>query len=222
MTNPSQAQLKVLTNILHAPRRHIIGIDETGAGSWAGPLYVAGAVFAKGWGDPEVKDSKAYSGHSARRRVLISKIMPSVIHHVVLSASSEEIDSEGLGKALRRLTLRVAQSCAAVIPDSVVVIDGNSAINFPGIESYALSKADSLVPAVSAASVIAKVSRDEYMEVMDERHPGYDFRTHVGYGTQGHMTAIRRLGVCGIHRKSVAPVRRFIEHGVFSFGKLGT
>lgn len=215
----SGRQLALLAEVMSSPRRHIIGIDEVGYGCWAGPLYVAGAVFVKGWGDPEVKDSKAYANHAARRRVLISKIMPAIVHHVVLSASNEEIDAEGLGVCLQRLQLRVAQSCFAVVPDSVILVDGNNSLYVNGAESYAMPKADALVPSVSAASVIAKVSRDEYMDVMDGRYPGYGFKKHCGYGTQQHAEAIEKLGVCDIHRKTFRPIRQFLEHGVLDFSK---
>ncbi len=213
----SSRQLALLAEVMSSPRRHIIGIDEVGYGCWAGPVYVSGAVFVKGWGDPEVKDSKAYSNHAARRRVLISKIMPAVVHHVVMVGTPEEIDRDGLGAVLRRLQLRVAQGCLAVVPDSVVVIDGSVPIRGCTGESYCMPGADALVPSVSAASVIAKVSRDEYMDVMDGRYPGYGFKKHCGYGTPQHAEAIQKLGVCNIHRKSCRPIRQFLEHGVLNF-----
>jgi ribonuclease HII len=213
----SSRQLAQIAEVMSSPRRYIIGIDEVGYGSWAGPLYVAGAVFLKGWGDPEVKDSKAYSGHPARRKVLVTKIMPNVVHHVIFTATNAEIDANGLGKTLNKLMHRVAESCFATVPDSLIVVDGSRHIHVNGAESYAIPKADALVPAVSAASVIAKTARDEHMELLSEKYPGYGFSKNRGYGSPVHAEAIERLGVCAIHRKSFRIIREFIEHGVLSY-----
>jgi ribonuclease HII len=166
-----------------------------------------------------VKDSKEYSGHSARRKVLITKIMPNVVHHMIAWASSEEIDANGLGRTVRKLHQRVAENCAAAVPDSLIIVDGVYQVAVAGVESYVFPKADSIVPAVSAASIIAKTARDEMMQVLAGKYPGYGFERHVGYGTEEHYTAIEQLGVCAIHRKTFGPIRRFIQHGVLTYSR---
>jgi ribonuclease HII len=206
-------QVALLQQVMSSPARHVIGIDEVGYGSWAGPLYVAGAVFLKGWGDPAVKDSKAYANSAARHRVLVTKVLPAIVHHVICIATSEEIDAEGVAVVLGRLTHTVAFSCLAVIPNSVVVGDGDRPLNIPGVETYVLPKADSLVPAVAAASIIAKTARDEAMELFAKKHPGYAFEKNRGYHSADHADAIHRLGVCAIHRKSYRPIKQFLESG---------
>lgn len=206
-------QVVMLHNVMSSPAKHVIGIDEVGYGSWAGPLYVAGAVFLKGWGDPAVKDSKAYPNSAARHRVLVTKVLPAIIYHVVCVATSEEIDAAGVGAVLSRLTHTVASTCLAVVPNSVIVSDGDRTINIPGAETYVLPKADSLVPAVSAASIIAKTARDEAMELFAKKFPGYFFEKNRGYHSTDHAAAINRLGICAIHRKSYRPIKQFLESG---------
>ena len=123
----------------------------------------------------------------------------------------EEIDEIGLSAALRLATVRAVD--AVKTPYHEIIIDGT--INFlketsKGRFVTTMPKADLLVPAVSAASIIAKVARDAYMEAQDEVYPGYGFASHVGYGTAKHAAALNNLGVTPLHRRSFAPIAKLL------------
>jgi ribonuclease HII len=187
---------------------YVIGIDEVGLGALAGPLVVCGAVFLKDWSDPAVKDSKQYSGggikaHAKRIEVLKKNITPVCKAIVLEVVAHKDIDALGMGHALEDAMRRVAIQCTHQFPDSAVVIDGD---NKPHLQrarvTVAIPKGDTLVPAVSAASVIAKTTRDALMIANEDIYPGYDFGQHMGYGTPGHYEAIKKLGLCPIHRRS--------------------
>lgn len=207
-------QYEALARIMASDSRHVIGVDEVGLGAIAGPLYVAGAVFKKGWGDPSVKDSKKFMGKNAdknRRIALVTKVLPNAIHHTICTATTAEVDKEGLGVVLARLTKQAVMSCLQAVPDSIVVLDGiNHRLSIRGTTIISLPEADALVPAVSAASIIAKTARDEVMTVFDQQYPWYGFDENRGYGTAKHLAALEKMGVCPLHRRSCAPVKRAI------------
>lgn len=215
--NITAEQLWALSRIAHSSARYVVGVDEVGLGALAGPIYVVGAVFLKGWGDPEVKDSKKFTGknaHKNRHRVLVTKVLPAAVYHSVCTATIEEIDRDGVGAVLARLTKRAALNCVAAVDSAILVLDGlNHELTKTGIqgtEVVELPAADGLVPAVSAASIIAKTARDELMMTFDLQYPWYDFNSNMGYGTPKHMAAIERMGICPLHRRSYSPVQRSI------------
>lgn len=183
----------------------IVGLDEVGRGCWAGPL-VAGAVIL---GEPVegVRDSKQLSAR--RREALDKEIREHAIAYSLGWVGPAEIDALGMtasvGLAFRRALDVIA------FDYEWIIIDGN--INyFPeDRRTQAIIKADVTVPAVSAASVIAKVARDQYMAEAAVRFPGYGFERHVGYGTSEHMAALRLRGMCALHRCSFKPVREFVQ-----------
>lgn len=193
---------------------HIIGIDEVGRGCWAGPL-VAGAVLL----DQPISgltDSKLLS--KKRREILAAIIHTEAVAYGLGWVSAAELDRLGITIAVktamqRSLTaLRLSFASTLTAPaqtDSKVriIIDGN--INYLPDEPFALCevKADLTVPAVSAASIIAKVARDRYMQEAALHFPGYEFERHVGYGTAVHRAALERLGTCELHRLSFKPIQ---------------
>lgn len=182
----------------------IVGIDEVGRGCWAGPL-VAGAVLLakpiKG-----LKDSKLLT-KLARER-LDAQIRVEALAFGLGWTSVEEIDSHGLTEAVR-LAMRRA-FVAITVPYEKIIIDGNHNF-FKGIpKSETLVGADNLVPAVSAASIIAKVARDRFMREMSAKFPGYGFEHHVGYGTAAHRAALKVQGLCDLHRRSFKPVQLLV------------
>jgi ribonuclease HII len=192
---------------------YVIGIDEVGLGACAGPLLVCGAVFEKSWRHPEVKDSKQFSGggriaHEKRIRVLEQHIKPAVRFQALELVTHGDIDKLGLEDAVQDATRRVAIRCTRYYRDQLVVVDGD---HFPRLSRVkavvAIPKGDALVPAVSAASIIAKTTRDAAMLLSAELYPGYGFEQHMGYGVPSHIEAIKRLGPCQIHRLSYKPVR---------------
>jgi ribonuclease HII len=181
-----------------------IGIDEVGRGCWAGPL-VAGAVMLT---EPllGLKDSKKLSKLQRER---LDKAIRA--HTGTLGLGwvwPAEIDAHGISWAVRTAMERAV----AALPENYdeIIIDGS--INyFPSnAKAKAVIKADDSVPAVSAASIVAKVARDAYMAQQDTRYPGYGFAQHVGYGTQQHSTALAVLGVTDIHRRSYKPIARLL------------
>lgn len=205
-------QRDTLALILASNAKYVIGVDEVGLGAIAGPLYVTAAVFEKGWGDPDVRDSKKYSSDRARRKVLVTKVLPRAVHYLTRIATSADIDSQGIGAVLHRLTLEAINGCRTLAPDSIVVMDGDGGpLTAADNKILAMPKADSLVPAVSAASIIAKTARDELMETFDAQYPWYGFRTNRGYPTPAHIQALEKMGVCPLHRRSYDPVRRVMQ-----------
>jgi ribonuclease HII len=185
----------------------ILGIDEVGRGPWAGPLVV-GAVVLGGAPIEGLTDSKKLS---AKRRDELAAIIRQTAAGIGLGwVHASEIDEIGLSAALKLATVRAVEQVTASYHE--IVIDGT--INFladtnKGVYVTTLKKADLLVPSVSAASIVAKVARDEYMIDQDAHYPGYGFASHVGYGTAAHIKAIDTLGVTPLHRLSFAPLARF-------------
>lgn len=183
----------------------IVGIDEVGRGCWAGPL-VAGAVILqrpiKG-----LKDSKKLS--KLQREKLADQIQIEALAIGLGWVWPAEIDRDGITESVRR-AMELALK-AINVPYDEVIIDGN--INYMPAEpkARALIKADDLVPAASAASIVAKVARDKYMATTAvEQYPGYGFDKHVGYGTALHIQSLKLHGVTDIHRKSYKPIQKFV------------
>ncbi len=185
----------------------ILGIDEVGRGAWAGPL-VMGAVVLGGVQLEGLTDSKLLT--KKRREKLDEEIRSSGAGVGLGWVWPDEIDEMGLGPALHvaaRRAVEDAQSKGVAFHE--IIIDGT--INFLSdtpLETYVstMKKADLLVPSVSAASIVAKVARDQYMSGQDER---YGFASHVGYGTAAHRAAIEEYGVSPQHRLSIAPLVRY-------------
>lgn len=185
----------------------ILGIDEVGRGPWAGPLVV-GAVVLGGATIDGLTDSKKLS--KKRREELDIVIRQQAAGFGLGWVPASEIDQIGLSAALVLATKRAVQQISA--PYHEIIIDGT--INFlqgtsKGSFVTTLKKADLLIPSVSAASIIAKVARDDYMSQQDDIYPGYRFTSHVGYGTAVHRAAIEQLGVTPLHRLSFAPLARY-------------
>ncbi|HRN97291.1 MAG TPA: ribonuclease HII [Candidatus Saccharibacteria bacterium] len=185
----------------------ILGIDEVGRGPWAGPLVV-GAVVLGGIAIDGLTDSKKLT--KRRREELDVIIRDKASGYGLGWVSANEIDEIGLSAALVLASKRAIEQINA--PYHEIIIDGT--INFlsgtnKGGYVKTLKKADLLIPSVSAASIIAKVARDNYMVDQDTAYPGYGFKTHVGYGTAAHREAIKRLGVTPLHRLSFAPLIKY-------------
>lgn len=181
-----------------------VGIDEVGRGCWAGPL-VAGAVLLS---QPiaGLKDSKKLS--KAQREKLDADIRVLAKAFGLGWVTPLEIDELGLTEAVR-LAMERALACITA-PFKRLVVDGsiNYFAHLPAAE--AIISADNLIPEVSAASIIAKVARDNYMAKAALRYPGYAFEKHVGYGTAAHLAALKTQGVCELHRRSFKPIQAFL------------
>lgn len=187
----------------------ILGIDEVGRGPWAGPLVV-GAVVLGGQEIDGLTDSKKLS--KKKRDLLDIEIREKASGFGLGWVHSDELDQVGLAAALRLATIRAVEQIKA--PYHEIIIDGT--INFlsdtaKGKYVTTMPKADLLVPSVSAASIIAKVARDNYMSEQGEKFKEYGFADHVGYGTAKHIAAIEKNGVTPLHRLSFAPLKKYKE-----------
>lgn len=185
----------------------ILGIDEVGRGPWAGPLVV-GAVVLGGVTIDGLTDSKKLS--KKRREELNVVIREQAAGFGLGWVDAAELGEIGLSAALVLATKRAVEQVR--VPYHEIIIDGT--VNFlkgtsKGGFVTTLPKADLLVPSVSAASIIAKVARDNYMTEQDAVYPGYHFKSHVGYGTAAHRAAIENLGVTPLHRLSFAPLAKY-------------
>ncbi len=185
----------------------ILGIDEVGRGPWAGPLVIGAVVL--GEDIPGLTDSKKLT--ASKREALDTEIRDKALAYGLGWVSASEIDEIGLSKALKLATVRAVEKIKT--PYHEIIIDGT--INFlagTSKESYVttLPKADLLIPAVSAASIIAKVARDTFMAEQDKLHPGYGFSSHVGYGTAKHQAALQQFGITPLHRRSFAPIKKLL------------
>jgi ribonuclease HII len=183
-----------------------VGIDEVGRGCWAGPL-VAGAVILP----PKLslrtvpvplRDSKKLS--KKQRETAAEWIHQHALAVGLGWVSPREIDTVGLTRAVALAMERALSQITMHFEE--LIVDGNH--NFFPFEprARALVKADDSVPAVSAASIVAKVARDTHMASLDEKYAGYGFDKHVGYGTAAHIAALKELGVSDLHRLSYKPI----------------
>ena len=192
----------------------ILGIDEVGRGPWAGPLVV-GAVVLGGAEIEGLDDSKKLT--KKRREVLDEAIREQSAAWALGWVSAGELDEVGMSQALRLATRRAvtkiqAQCKANNVAFDEIIIDGT--VNFladTALEQYVtvMAKADGLIPSVSAASIVAKVARDQFMAEQDAVYPGYGFASNAGYGVAKHRAAIERLGVTPLHRLSFAPLVKY-------------
>ena len=193
------------------PAETVAGVDEAGRGPLAGPVVVAAVILHPRRRPRGLDDSKALDERTRER--LEPRIRASAIAWSVVAVDVDEIEQlnilgatlAGMSRALRALA----------IPPSLALIDGNRLPKDLPCPTDALIDGDALEPAISAASIIAKVTRDRYMAELDQRHPGYGFARHKGYPTPDHLDALNRLGPCPEHRRSFAPVRALLTPSLF-------
>jgi len=188
------------------PAALVAGVDEAGRGPLAGPVIAAAVIL-----DPDrpvagVRDSKKLT--EARREELYREITGAAIAWATGRAEVEEIDRINILEATM-LAMRRAVERLVPAPGRVLV-DGNRCPALP-CPAQAVIRGDSSVAAISAASIIAKVTRDREMVMLDGRYPGYGLAGHKGYPVTRHLEALRRFGVTPIHRRSYAPVRRILD-----------
>ncbi len=189
----------------------VCGVDEAGRGPLAGPVHAAAVILDRKRRINGLADSKVLTAE--RREVLAARIKERAIAWAVASASVEEIDRINIFHA-SMLAMRRAVEQLGVRPDEAWV-DGN---HYPdlGCKGRAIVDGDALHPVISAASIIAKTTRDAEMCALHERYPQYGFERHKGYATAEHLDALGRLGPCEIHRRSFYPVGVFFQGDLFS------
>ena len=175
----------------------ICGVDEAGRGPLAGPVCAAAVILPSELVIPGLNDSKKLS--DKRRRELFPVIKEKALAYGIAFATQEEIDTVNILQATF-LAMQRAIDQLEVKPD-LVLIDGNRSKDF-GVPSETVIHGDGLSANIAAASVLAKVTRDDYMIEMAAKYPEYGFEVHKGYGTRRHYDALREYGPCPIHRRS--------------------
>lgn len=175
----------------------ICGVDEAGRGPLAGPVCAAAVILPKGLEIPGLTDSKKLT--DKKRRELFPVIKEQAIAYGIGLASHDEIDEINILQATY-LAMERALAQLTVKPD-IALIDGNRAKDF-GLPVRTVVRGDSLSMNIAAASILAKVTRDDLMLELAEKYPQYGFEVHKGYGTKAHYEALRVHGVSEIHRKT--------------------
>jgi ribonuclease HII len=184
----------------------LAGVDEVGRGPLAGPVVAAAVILDPHRPVEGLKDSKKLS--ERRREELAGLIRERALAWSLGRAEVHEIDDINILQA-SLLAMQRAVAALSMAPE-LVLVDGNRCprLDYP---SQAVVRGDALVPAISAASIIAKVSRDREMIELDGSYPGYGLAKHKGYPSKAHLAALQTLGVTPVHRRSYAPVRRLLE-----------
>ncbi len=193
-------ELKKIEEHIHKEEKikYICGIDEAGRGPLAGPVVVASVIMPEDSMIEGVNDSKKVS--EKKREVLYDKIKEEAISYGIGISWHDEIDKINILEATKK---SVTESIAQLkTKPEIILVDALKNINTLGIPYHSIIKGDAKVYAISAASILAKVTRDRIMREMDEIYPQYGFARHKGYGTAKHMEAIRNYGLCPIHRRS--------------------
>lgn len=187
--------------------KRIVGIDEVGRGPLAGPVTAAVVLLNPTCKISVLRDSKTMT--AKQREQSYDEITSTALAWAVGFASVEEIDQVNILQAIF-LAMQRAVAQLDFVPD-LALIDGSQA---PKLHCpiRMIVGGDGSEPAISAASIVAKVTRDRLMVELDSQHPGYGFATHKGYGTAQHMAALQSLGPCAIHRQSFAPVAKLLLH----------
>ena len=190
--------------------QRVAGVDEAGRGPLAGPVVAAAVILHPERDITGLADSKTLS--AASREALAGVIMADACAWAIAWADAGEIDALNI-LAASMLAMRRAVDRLGVLPGHVCV-DGNRCPRLTrGCTVEAIVGGDARVPAISAASILAKTFRDAWMARLELRHPGYGFARHKGYPTAEHRAALARLGPCAVHRRSFGPVAKYLDGG---------
>lgn len=180
----------------------LAGVDEAGCGAWAGPVYSAAVILPLNSRIRMIRDSKTLN--RSQRQALVEAIKTRATAWAVCSASAQEIDTLNIRQAaflaMRRAIKELSILPQAVLCDGYMIPDLN-------IPCHRVVKGDKYVKSIAAASILAKVARDECMLELHNRFPQYGFDRHAGYGTKFHQSALKQHGPCEEHRRSYAPIK---------------
>lgn len=191
-------------DLLKQGYRFVAGVDEVGCGAWAGPVYAAAVILIPGKRLPGVRDSKTLSFDQRKNLSLL--IQKTCLAWSIGVSTVEEIAALNIRKASLLATQR-ALTGLSTSPDWIL----SDAFPVPGsIPCTAIVRGDALSKSIAAASIVAKVARDTFMEELDVTVPGYNFAAHKGYGTKNHQRALTKLGPSSVHRTSYAPIKALL------------
>lgn len=179
----------------------VAGVDEAGRGPLAGPVVAAAVILDELHPIKGLADSKKLTPQ--RRAQLFDEIRAKALCFSVAEASVQEIDQLNILQATLLAMQRAVEGLR--LPPKLVLVDGNRLPVLP-MRAEAIVKGDALVAAISAASILAKVTRDRWCEAVDQQHPAYGFAKHKGYGTAMHLAALQAHGACPEHRTTFRPV----------------
>jgi ribonuclease HII len=183
----------------------VAGVDEAGRGPLAGPVVAAAVILDDHKPIRGLADSKKLTAR--RREKLFDEIRAKALCCSVAQASVEEIDRLNILQATMLAMQRAVKGLR--LKPAKVLVDGNR-LPVLDVVAEAIVSGDALVPSISAASILAKVTRDRMLEELHAQHPGYGFDRHKGYGTAQHLAALRELGPLPVHRRSFAPVAKLL------------
>ena len=187
-------------------KKIVAGVDEVGRGSLIGPVYAAAVIFKKNIKDKEIIDSKKIK---KTKREIISKYIKKNSTWAIGSASLKEIEKINILNASLLAMERAVKKLK--IKPNLILIDGNKS---PKIKNYLIKtviKGDQKIKEISAASIIAKVSRDKLMNKMSKKFKKYKWDLNAGYGTKDHIKAIKKYGITKFHRKTFKPVHKMLS-----------
>lgn len=176
------------------PHKMLCGIDEAGRGCIAGDLVVAACIFKDDV--PQIKGLTDSKKITEKKRAELFEVVKDSTHHHIVIKSSQEIDQKGISVCMQEALLEIKSTLKA----SEYLFDGNTTFGIENLQT--LVKADSKVPEVSAASILAKVTHDTNIIADAQKYPHYQFEKHKGYGTASHIALIKQHGYSPIHRKS--------------------
>ena len=175
----------------------VCGTDEAGRGPLAGPVFAAACILPYGVEIEGLNDSKKLT--EKKRKKIFDIICEKAISYKIAYATTEEIDELNILNASQLAMRRAVEGLS--VKAELVLVDGNVARGFD-IPAVTVIKGDAISPTIAAASILAKVARDEVCYEMDREYPEYGFAKHKGYGTKFHMDAVRKYGPCPLHRKT--------------------
>lgn len=192
--------------LIGASGQIICGVDEAGRGPWAGPVFAAAVVLDPARPITGLRDSKKLS--EARREELALEIKSRALAWSIAQSSEDEIDKLNILQATMLAMQRAIEGLSCI--PTLALIDGNRCPSL-AIQAEAIIKGDATIPAISAASILAKTARDALLCRLHQQYPQYAFDQHKGYGTALHLERLRLHGVSPVHRKSYAPVRALLD-----------
>ena len=184
----------------------VAGVDEVGRGCLSGPVFSSAVIFKKNIKKSIIKDSKKIN---FEKRLILDRYIKKNSYYALGMASVKEIEKFNILNATLISMKRAIKNLKK--KPSLVLIDGNKTPKIEGLRMKAIVKGDSKIPEISAASIIAKVSRDKTITNLSKKYKKYYWNKNFGYGTKEHLNAIKRFGITKLHRKSFKPIHNILS-----------